>query len=68
MYFEYEFKFVDIIINKVLFRFSFKNFFLLKLDLVEVKYDLLVGVDGVNSVVWLEMIYLDSIVIFFFKK
>ncbi|XP_024389869.1 uncharacterized protein [Physcomitrium patens] len=67
-YFEYELKSVDTTTNKASFRLSSKNFFSPKPDLVEVKYDLLVGADGVNSAVRSEMIHLDSTATSSFKK
>jgi 2-polyprenyl-6-methoxyphenol hydroxylase-like FAD-dependent oxidoreductase len=59
-YFEYELKSVDTTTNTASFRLSSKNFFSQKPEVVEVKYDLLVGADGVNSAVRSEMIQLES--------
>ena len=59
-YFEYELKSVDTTASTVSFRLCSKNFFSPKPESVEVKYDLLVGADGVNSAVRSEMTQLDS--------
>jgi len=59
-YFEYELKSVDTTTNTASFRLSSKDFFSPKPESVEVKYDLLVGADGVNSKVRSEMIQLDN--------
>ena len=59
-YFEYELKSVDKTTNTASFRLSSTNFFSPKPELVEVKYDLLVGADGVNSAVRSEMIQWDT--------
>lgn len=59
-YFEYELKSVDRTTNTASFRLSSKDFFSPKPESVEVKYDLLVGADGINSAVRSEMIRLDS--------
>lgn len=59
-YFEYELKSVDTTTSVASFKLSSKDFFSPKPESVEVKYDLLVGADGVNSTVRSQMIQLDK--------
>lgn len=59
-YFEYELKSVDKTTNTASFKLSSKDFFSTKPQTLEVKFDLLVGADGVNSKVRSQMVELDK--------